>query len=87
MDKPIKIHPRGYPDRRGLWAESDTITEKFVPSERHQAQQEAMIETLTAAGLNLEQIATMLSLPVSLPSSEEPQEETPEDLNRRVDNR
>ena len=25
---------RGYPDQRGLWAESDSIAEQFVPSEK-----------------------------------------------------
>jgi 3-oxoacyl-(acyl-carrier-protein) synthase len=53
---------RGYPDRRGLWAESDTIAEQFVPSERHRAQQKAMAQALTAAGLSPEQIANMLSV-------------------------
>ncbi len=61
---------RGYPDRRGLWAESDTIVEQFVPSERHKAQQKVMAQTLTAAGLNREQIASVLSVPVDLPSDE-----------------
>jgi hypothetical protein len=44
---------RGYPDQRGLWAESDSIAEQFVPNERYKAQQRAMAQTLLAAGLNL----------------------------------
>ena len=61
---------RGYPDQRGLWAESDTIAEQFVPSERYKAQQRAMAETLIAAGLSPEQVASMLFVPNDLPSDE-----------------
>src|SRR5271167_75413 len=43
---------RGWPDRRGMGAQSDFISEQFVPSERHKAQQRAMAETLIAVGLN-----------------------------------
>jgi hypothetical protein len=57
---------RGYPDQRGLWAESDTIAEQFVPSQRYKAQQRAMAETLIAAGLSAEQIASMLFVPNDL---------------------
>jgi len=68
MAKPTKwTKQRGYPDRRGFWAESDIIVEQFVPSERYKAQQ-----TLMAAGLNPEQIASMLFVPVDLPSGEKP---------------
>ena len=35
-----------------MGAQSDFISEQFVPSERHKAQQRAMDETLRAAGLN-----------------------------------
>jgi hypothetical protein len=61
---------RGYPDQRGLWAESDTIAEQFVPSERYKAQQRAIAETLIAAGLSPEQVASMLFVPNDLPSDE-----------------
>jgi hypothetical protein len=61
---------RGYPDQRGLWAESDTIAEQFVPSERYKAQQRAMAETLIAAGLSPEHVASMLFAPNALPSDE-----------------
>jgi hypothetical protein len=70
---------RGYPDQRGLWADSDTIAEQFVPSERYKAQQRAMAQTLIAAGLSPEQVATMLFVPVDLPSGEGPEDEKPED--------
>src|SRR5271169_2624509 len=43
---------RGWPDRRGMGAQSDFISEQFVPSERHKAQQRTMAETLSTAGLN-----------------------------------
>jgi hypothetical protein len=62
---------RGYPDQRGLWAESDTIAEQFVPGERYKAQQKAVAETLLAAGLSPEQVASMLFVPNDLPSDEE----------------
>ncbi|MGA2369354.1 MAG: hypothetical protein ACLPPV_08375 [Candidatus Korobacteraceae bacterium] len=50
---------RGWPDRRGLGAQSDFISEQFVPSERHIAQQRAMAETLTAAGLNAAEFGSL----------------------------
>jgi orotate phosphoribosyltransferase len=68
---------RGYPDRRGMGAESDAISELFVPNERHKAQQRGMVETLTAAGLNPQEIASMLSVPVDLPPAEGTKGEEP----------
>ena len=62
---------RGYPDQRGLWAESDTIAEQFVPSQRYKTQQRAMVQTLIAAGLSPEQIAGMLLVPNELLPSDE----------------
>jgi hypothetical protein len=56
-----------------LWAESDTIAEQFVPSERYRAQQRAMVQALTATGLSSEQIASMLLDPIDLPSDEKPE--------------
>jgi hypothetical protein len=82
MAKPTK--QRGYPDRRGLWAESDIIAEQFVPSEHYKAQQRLMAQTLTAAGLNPEQIANMLSVPVDLPSGEKPKGEKPKDPQQGI---
>ena len=78
MAKPTK--QRGYPDRRGLWAESDTIAEQFVPSEQYKAQQKVMAQTLIAAGLSHEQIESMLLVPVDLPSDEKPKGEKPDDI-------
>jgi hypothetical protein len=67
---------RGYPDQRGLWAESDTIAEQFVPSQRYKAQQRAMAETLIAAGLSAEQIASMLFVPNDLLPSDDKSEDS-----------
>jgi len=58
---------RGYPDRRGLWAESDPISEPFVPNERYKGQQRAMAQTLSAAGLDADQIANMFVVPLDTP--------------------
>jgi hypothetical protein len=64
MAKPSKhIKSRGFPDRRGFWAESDFVAEQFVPSERHRAQQKMIARTLIAVGLKPEEIAEMLSIP------------------------
>jgi hypothetical protein len=61
---------RGYPDRRGMGAESDFISEQFVPSKRYKIQQKAMIETLVAAGMSPEQVAAMFCGRVDMPSGE-----------------
>ncbi len=71
---------RGYPDRRGMGAESDFIAELFVPSEHYKAQQMAMAKKLIAAGLNPEQVASMFLFPVDLPSGEKQKDEKPRDL-------
>ena len=65
---------RGYPDRRGMGAQSDFIAEQFVPSERYKAQQMAMVQKLIAAGMNPEQVASMFSIPVDLLSGEKPKD-------------
>ncbi len=63
---------RGWPDRRGMGSDSDTISEQFVPSERYKAQQLAMTETLIAAGFTQEQIDAMFPVPMGVPSNEKP---------------
>jgi hypothetical protein len=65
---------RGYPDRRGMGAQSDFIAEQFVPSERYKAQQMAMVQRLIATGLNPEQLAGMFFIPVDLLSGEKPKD-------------
>lgn len=57
------VKPRGYPDRRGMGAQSDFIAEQFVPSEEYKAQQMAMVQKLLASGVNPEQVARMFSIP------------------------
>jgi hypothetical protein len=61
---------RGYPDRRGMGAESDPTTEPFVPSETYKAQQMAIARKLIAAGLKPEDVAKMFFIPLELLSSE-----------------
>lgn len=53
---------RGYPDRRGMGAQSDFIAEQFVPSEPYKAEQRARVQALLAAGLSPEQVAKMFSI-------------------------
>jgi hypothetical protein len=67
---------RGYPDRRGMGAQSDFIAERFVPSEQYKAQQREMLQRLIAAGVNPEQMAGMFLVPPELiakkPTEDEP---------------
>ena len=65
---------RGYPDRRGMGAESDFISEQFVPSEGYKAQQKVMIETLIAAGVSPEKVASMFCGLAHVPSGEKEEE-------------
>jgi hypothetical protein len=55
---------RGYPDRRGIGAQSDFISEPFIPSDRHKEQLLMRAETLIALGIAPEQVAEMLSIPL-----------------------
>jgi hypothetical protein len=65
--------PRGYPDRRGMGAQSDFIAEQFVPNEQYKAQQMAMVQKLLASGVDPEQVAKMFSIPFDLLSNEQQQ--------------
>lgn len=58
-----------------MGADSDFISEQFVPSARYKMQREAMIETLIAAGMSPEQAAAMFCGAADLPPSEEDQEQ------------
>jgi hypothetical protein len=73
------MKPRGYPDRRGMGAQSDFIAEQFVPSEQYKAQQMAMVQKLIAAGLNPEQLEKMFFIPVDRLSGEKPKDENPKE--------
>jgi hypothetical protein len=66
------VKRRGSPDRRGMGAQSDFISEQFVPGEKYKEQQLLMARTLIASGVAPEQVASMLSLPISLLSGHEP---------------
>ena len=68
---------RGYPDRRGMGADSDYIAELFIPSEQFKAQQMAMAQELIGGGMNPEQVTSMFPVPVELPSVEEQEDEEP----------
>jgi hypothetical protein len=57
---------RGYPDRRGMGAQSDFISERFVASERQREQQLARAQTLIALGIAPEEVAAMLSLSLDM---------------------
>jgi hypothetical protein len=61
-----RIPPRGYPDRRGMGAQSDFIAEKFVPSEQYKADQLAMVEKLLASGMTPEEVARLFAVPCDL---------------------
>ena len=56
---------RGSPDRRGMGAQSDFVSEQFVPSEEHREQQLARACILVGQGIAPEQVAAMLSIPLS----------------------
>jgi hypothetical protein len=67
------VKQRGYPDRRGMGAESDFISEQFVPSVQYKAQQLAAARDLIAGGLDPELVAKMfvqLDLPSDLLSKD-----------------
>lgn len=68
MAKRTRLFPRGYPDRRGMGAPSDLISEQFVPSETYKAQQKTMAQNLLAAGWTVKQVARLFPLAVDLPS-------------------
>jgi hypothetical protein len=53
---------RGYPDRRGMGAQSDFISETFVPSEQHQREQVHRAKVLMSRGMSLTYAAKMLSV-------------------------
>jgi hypothetical protein len=61
-----RVKPRGYPDRRGMGAQSDFVSETFVPSEEHRREQLRMASVLLSAGMSPERVAASLSLPIAL---------------------
>ena len=55
---------RGSPDRRGMGAQSDVLSEQFVPSEQHRKQLLQRARVLITSGIPIEDVARMLSLPM-----------------------
>jgi hypothetical protein len=60
------VKRRGYPDRRGMGAQSDFIAEQFVPDEEYRAQQMVRARHLLATGMSREHVAEMLSISLEL---------------------
>ena len=56
---------RGYPDRRGMGAQSDFLAETFRPSDEHQRAQILRAQALVRTGIPLAEVARMLSLPIA----------------------
>jgi hypothetical protein len=54
---------RGYPDRRGMGAQSDFISETFVPDEQFRMERASRAKALIASGFAPEEVARMLSMP------------------------
>jgi hypothetical protein len=57
-----------------MGAQSDFIAEQFVPSDQYKAQQMAMVQKLTAGGINPEQLEKMFFVPVDVLSGEKPKD-------------
>lgn len=57
---------RGYPDRRGMGAQSDFIAEPFVPSETYIAQQRTMAQHLIDTGVAAESVEGMFLIRLDL---------------------
>ena len=53
---------RGYPDRRGMGAQSDFISETFIPEEQFRKERASRAKALIASGIAPEQVVTMLSM-------------------------
>jgi hypothetical protein len=79
MAKPSVTKPRGYPDRRGMGAQSDFIAEQFIPSEQYIAQQMAMAQKLAVMGVCPEQLEEMFFVSTNVLSGEKPKDEKPKD--------
>ena len=60
-----------------MGAQSDFIAEQFVPSEQYKAQQMAMVQRLTAVGVNPEQLEKMFFVPGAVLSDEKPKDKKP----------
>ena len=79
MAKRSVTKPRGYPDRRGMGAQSDFIAEPFIPTEQYIAQQMAMAQKLAVMGVGPEQLEEMFFMSTNVLSGEKPKDEKPKD--------
>ncbi len=79
------VKQRGYPDRRGMGAQSDLISESFIPSDRYKEQLLMRAGTLIALGIAPEQVAEMLSIPLGwlLDKNRDPDEGLDESVETR----
>jgi hypothetical protein len=66
---------RGWPDRRGMGSESDSISEQFVPNEYYKSQQVERAKILAAAGFTPEQIAAVFPVPIEPPPDQKPKDQ------------
>jgi len=64
--------PRGYPDRRGMGAQSDFLAEQFNPDDQYRAEQMMRVKHLLATGVRPEDVAKMFSIPLSLVLDQKP---------------
>ena len=62
-----QVRPReATPDRRGMGAQSDFISQTFVPSQAHRAEQVKMVRSLIALGSEPTEAAARVGIPVEL---------------------
>jgi len=64
--------PRGYPDRRGMGAQSGFLAEQFSPDEQYKAEQMMRVKHLLATGVSPEDVARMFSIPLSMVLDQKP---------------
>jgi hypothetical protein len=69
------VKQRGYPDRRGMGAQSDFISEQFVPNENYKARQTEMVQRLIATGATREQLEKLFFVPFELISGRKPEDD------------
>ncbi len=74
------VKQRGYPDRRGMGAQSDFISEQFVPDENYKARQMEMVQRLIAAGTTREQLDKMFFVPFDLISGAKTEDDKQKNL-------
>jgi hypothetical protein len=62
-----QVRPReATPDRRGMGAQSDFISQTFVPSEAHSAEQLKIVRSLSALGSDPAEASARVGIPMDL---------------------